>query len=267
MDDVNTDSFDYYVDLPKPKPGESLLAAIEREYAPQPKAFSDDDWLTPLHVIRQFGDFDLDPCMPVMQPWQTAARSYTALDDGLKQPWSGRLWLNPPYSDMDAWIAKLCTHLATGACTGMGLYNARTETKWFFAGVWNSAWAVFFPKARFKFVRPDGASTGTGKMGSVITAYSEADAQVLSRFKHEGKFTVLRFRLSPELRTTWRRLVRFLMKQCAGVCTLEQLYALVAEHPKCATNPNWKAKVRQTVQQEARRVGPALYQSNAFAAL
>lgn len=222
--------------------------------------FSDDDWLTPLHVIRQFGEFDLDPATPVTMPWHTAGQRFTVQDDGLKQPWSGRIWHNPPYSDMEAWIAKLVQSLADGA-TGMGLYNARTETKWFFAGVWETGWACFFPKSRLHFVRPDGKTAGSGKMGQVIVAYSEADAQVLHQFKHEGKFVALRLRIPAEVRTTWRRLVRFLLEQSAGVCTLEHLYALVVDHPKCAQNPHWKAKVRQTVQQEAQRIGPALYRT------
>lgn len=223
-------------------------------------SFSDNDWLTPPHVIRQFGEFDLDPAMPLIQPWQTARKHFTVRENGLLQPWFGRIWHNPPYDDMDSWIAKLVRHLTAGG-TGMGLYNARTETKWFFEGVWDTAYAVFFPKTRFKFVRPDGQTGQTGRMGSVVTAYSEEDARVLSRFNQEGKFLPIRFKLCAELRTTWRRLVRFLMSQCAGVCTLEQLYALVSEHPKCAANPNWKAKVRQTVQREAQRVGPSLYRT------
>lgn len=35
------------------------------------------------------------------------ARYYTRTDDGLTQPWGGeRVWCNPPYSDVAAWVRK-----------------------------------------------------------------------------------------------------------------------------------------------------------------
>lgn len=33
-------------------------------------------------------------------------RYFTRADDGLRQPWSGRVWCNPPYSDLRSWVRK-----------------------------------------------------------------------------------------------------------------------------------------------------------------
>lgn len=67
-----------------------------------------DEWLTPPDIIKGLGSFDLDPCSPVNRPWDTADRHYTIEDDGLMQPWSGRVWLNPPYGrEATAWLDKL----------------------------------------------------------------------------------------------------------------------------------------------------------------
>lgn len=33
-------------------------------------------------------------------------RFFSIEDNGLVQPWSGRVWCNPPYSDLDAWVRK-----------------------------------------------------------------------------------------------------------------------------------------------------------------
>ena len=51
-----------------------------------------DEWLTPPEILRALGAFDLDPCAPVVRPWETAAHHYTAQDDGLALPWFGRVW-------------------------------------------------------------------------------------------------------------------------------------------------------------------------------
>lgn len=57
-----------------------------------------DEWYTPKEIIESLGEFDLDPCSPVKPLWQTAKVMYNKHDDGLKQKWEGRVWLNPPYS-------------------------------------------------------------------------------------------------------------------------------------------------------------------------
>ena len=70
-----------------------------------------DEWLTPPDLLRQLGEFDLDPCAPVTRPWDMAAEHFTMLDDGLKRPWHGRVWLNPPYGKhAAAWLDRLADH-------------------------------------------------------------------------------------------------------------------------------------------------------------
>ena len=54
-------------------------------------------WLTPRRIIDALGHFDTDPCCPDVMPWRTADRMITKAEDGLKTPWIGRVWLNPPY--------------------------------------------------------------------------------------------------------------------------------------------------------------------------
>ena len=55
-----------------------------------------DEWLTPPELVSALGKFDLDPCSPINRPWDTAKKHYTILDDGLTQPWDGKVWCNPP---------------------------------------------------------------------------------------------------------------------------------------------------------------------------
>jgi hypothetical protein len=75
-----------------------------------------DDYLTPRWVFDALGlEFDLDVAAP---PWEThvpATRKFTKADDGLTQPWEGRVWMNPPYSNATPWVRKFIEH-AHGIC-------------------------------------------------------------------------------------------------------------------------------------------------------
>jgi phage N-6-adenine-methyltransferase len=136
-----------------------------------------DEWLTPPHVIEALGPFDLDPCSPVGRPWPTAARHLTVEDDGLSEPWEGRVWLNPPYSDVERWVARLADHNH-----GTALVFARAETRWFFRWVWQRASALLFLEGRLTFLRPDGTLSKEGHNAggpSVLVAYGAADRHAL----------------------------------------------------------------------------------------
>src|SRR5690349_17616072 len=98
-----------------------------------------DEWLTPPSLIAALGSFDLDPCSPRVRPWDTAAKHYNVEDDGLRQEWRGRVWLNPPYSDAGKWLGRLANH-----GQGTALIFARTETRLWFDHVWPHATGLLF---------------------------------------------------------------------------------------------------------------------------
>jgi hypothetical protein len=50
--------------------------------------------ITPRWIIEILGPFDLDPAAADPRPWDCAAVNYTERDDGLRQPWFGRPFLN-----------------------------------------------------------------------------------------------------------------------------------------------------------------------------
>ena len=96
------------------------------------------EWYTPRHVIdrvlRVLGTITLDPCSnSKTAPNVPALSHYTAEDDGLAQPWRGRVYMNPPYGrGIDPWIAKLCAAHADGSVIeAIALVPARTDTDWF----------------------------------------------------------------------------------------------------------------------------------------
>jgi len=118
----------------------------------QSPAMKNDEWLTPPDILDKLGDFDLDPCAPVVRPWETAAWYYTAQADGLTQHWFGRVWCNPPFGrEAVKWLAKMRDH-----GNGIALIPARTETAMFYETVWGHADAVLFIKGRPHFHYVDG---------------------------------------------------------------------------------------------------------------
>lgn len=139
-----------------------------------------DTWLTPLHIISQLGEFDLDPCAaPSPRPWPTAiAHIEKSHGDGLKLPWNGRVWLNPPYGkEISAWLEKMSRH-----GSGIALTFARTETQAWQKWVWPFAWGVLFIDGRLNFRMPDGADPRKNAGGpSALIAYSLADRDILWR--------------------------------------------------------------------------------------
>lgn len=145
-----------------------------------------DEWLTPPHILEALGPFDLDPCSPVERPWDTARRHYSAINDGLELDWHGRVWLNPPYSEIEPWMAKMAWHNH-----GTALVFARTEVAWWFDWVWPHASAFLFLRGRLTFHLGDGTASKAGHNSggpSVLIAYGQHDAEVLRSCGLAGAF-------------------------------------------------------------------------------
>jgi hypothetical protein len=147
-----------------------------------------DEWLTPRHVLAALGPFDLDPCAPQVRPWDTAARHYTVMDNGLVQPWDGRVWCNPPYGlEAAQWLARCADH-----GNAMALIFARTETRMFFDHVWPKAQAVLFLEGRLYFHHVCGrkAAANAGAP-SVLVAYGSENAECLKSCTLAGRYLAL----------------------------------------------------------------------------
>jgi len=135
-----------------------------------------NDWITPKWIIDAFDSlapkgerfFDLDPCASLTQPWPTAARMFTERDNGLMQPWEGRVYCNPPYGPhTGVWCEKLAKH-----GNGIALIFARVETRLWHDFIFPLAAAVLFPAGRMLIARPDGTvGKATSGAPSAIIAY------------------------------------------------------------------------------------------------
>lgn len=143
-------------------------------------------WLTPLWLVNGLGTFDTDPCAYPGHP--TAKKLICLPDDGLRESWEGRVWLNPPYGrGVEDWICRIAAHVR-----GTLLVPSRTETGWFQQAI-DTAWAVLFIRRRVAFLRPDGTPVDNNTVGSVLMAYGEHDAQQLMHSAISGRYIRLRF--------------------------------------------------------------------------
>lgn len=143
-----------------------------------------DEWYSPPEIVEPardlLGGFDLDPAScPDAQEVVDAAGYYTSGDDGLAQPWPGRVWCNPPYSLVDAFAAKLIGEYDAGRLIrAVLLTNASTDAAWF--ADLAARYPVLFTRGRVAFWRPDhpGESPRFGQalFGVGVDAAAFADA-------------------------------------------------------------------------------------------
>jgi phage N-6-adenine-methyltransferase len=121
------------------------------------------EWHTPAEYVgparRVLGVIDLDPASCALaQETVRAARYFSADDDGLRQEWRGRVWLNPPYSQpaIEQFIDKLIEELVAARATqAILLTHNSTDTGWFHKAA-NAAAAICFTRGRIAFVDTDG---------------------------------------------------------------------------------------------------------------
>jgi hypothetical protein len=147
-----------------------------------------DEWITPLEILNALGPFDLDPCAPIIRPWDMASHHYTILDNGLIKPWFGRIWLNPPYgSQAYDWLELLAAH-----GNGIALIFARIDTQRFFETVWERANALLFIRGRLYFHYPDGKrAPHNSPAPSVLVAYGQSNVIALRESGIDGKLIIL----------------------------------------------------------------------------
>lgn len=109
---------------------------------------SSDEWYTPDSLITALGGFDLDPATSLLRGRQLAPRFFTAQEDGLQQDWSGRVFLNPPFSRIHPWVERMRDHN-----NGIMLCFSRTDAAWFVDLV-KFCRGVFLIQRRMQFWRP-----------------------------------------------------------------------------------------------------------------
>lgn len=144
-----------------------------------------NEWYTPPAIIERaracLGGIDCDPASnATAQAWIRSCVYYSLDDDdprhAFARPWTGRVWLNPPFDDTPAWVAHWLK--VSEMTAGLLLVNSAPGYAW-----WERLWRevpVVLLRERLKFVRADGRPGGQAKKGQTI-AYRGPDYRAFVR--------------------------------------------------------------------------------------
>ena len=143
----------------------------------------ENEWYTPDKYLTSarhvMGSIDLDPASSDTAQGNVRAGEYFSVDnDGLSQPWHGRVWLNPPYAQplIAQFVSKVVSEWSAGhLVAAIMLTHNYTDTSWFHEAM-TAASVVCFTRGRINFISLDGV-VGNPTQGQAFFYFgADADA-------------------------------------------------------------------------------------------
>lgn len=142
---------------------------------------------TPSYIFEGIGvKFDLDPCAPSQgcpsKEW--CLNYFTLPQDGLELKWSGKVWLNPPFSRgiVGQWIGKLKRH-----DNGIALVTTYFTSRWFQENAPDGLF-LLAKRPRFEGIVAKDKSTIEGRYPSMLCAYGTECVEILKNCSLQGHF-------------------------------------------------------------------------------
>ena len=132
-----------------------------------------DLWETPQDLFDKLNKefhFALDVCATPENA--KCEEFYTKEQDGLKQPWKGTVWCNPPYGrQIGEWVRRAFLASVSGSTVVM-LLPARTDTKWFHDYIYRrNNVEIRFIRGRLKF----GGNKNSAPFPSMVVVFMPHD--------------------------------------------------------------------------------------------
>ena len=144
-----------------------------------------DEWYTPKYIFDAMGmAFDLDVAAPAVGAalLDIPTRQFLT-SNSLTQPWSGFVWMNPPFGGRNGlvpWLDKFFAH-GNGVC----LVPDRTSAPWWQDAA-RRASAVLFIAGKVKFIRPDGTEGKSPGDGTCLMAAGRRGLEALDNAHRAG---------------------------------------------------------------------------------
>jgi len=157
----------------------------------------ENEWYTPPEYLaaarRVLGTIDLDPASSkIANKLVQATTYYTMKENGLIQPWQGKVWMNPPYAAdlIKQFASKFVQHFKASEITeGIVLVNNATETQWFYDLIVVAS-AVLFTASRVKFLDEQG-NPGAPLQGQAFIYFGGKPKTFMHEFKAFGWGAIL----------------------------------------------------------------------------
>lgn len=151
-----------------------------------------NEWYTPPDIIAAahavLGGIDLDPASHAEANRTVEATNYfTSEDDGLKQEWAGRVWMNPPYAQplIEQFCDKLMESFLVGKVTdAISLTNNATDTAWG-QRLLGNCFAACFTRGRLRFWAPE-REAAAPLQGQMLCYFGSSADEFLTHFSVFG---------------------------------------------------------------------------------
>ena len=136
-----------------------------------------DNWATPRSFMAFLKErFNWEPTLDAAATVRNtkAPRFYNPQQDGLKHPWNGHVWLNPPYGrELPLWLKKCASEIENNErCHSIYcLIPARTDTRWFHEIIMPDAYLIYLIKGRLSFVAPDDDEGANAPFPSMLVVW------------------------------------------------------------------------------------------------
>jgi hypothetical protein len=154
-----------------------------------------DDYYTPEHIIeaarRAMGGIDTDPAThyAANRRYIRAPYAYTLQVDGLKHPWYGHVWCNPPFNQWDEWVPKILAERKESRVADVCvLLPCRAMSRRAVGDLLAAADALWISRGRLQFWGDK--ATGSPDDGSVIAYFGPRIQGFIEEFSPYGPVKV-----------------------------------------------------------------------------